>query len=231
MLKKTLLACGVLSSLLYLAIDALAALRYGDYHSYVSQAISELGAVGAPTKALVDPLFFTYSILIVAFGVGVWSSAQRKRVLHLIGGLLIGIGVVGLITPPMYLRGTGKISGDLPHIVLTGVIVLFILSAVASGASLYGRRWRLYSLATLLTLVVSGAWTGFYATRLAAQQPTPWLGVAERINIGAYLAWVLVLAITLLRPRIAPIRVPFWGLGRPSSHHPSSSSQISGTGV
>src|SRR6185503_21326749 len=106
MLKKTLLVCGILSSLLYLAIDALAAFRYGDYHSYVSQAISELGAVGAPTKALVDPLFFTYSILIVAFGVGVWSSAQRKRVLHLIGGLLIGIGVVGLITPPMYLRGT-----------------------------------------------------------------------------------------------------------------------------
>ena len=229
MLKKTLLACGVLSSLLYLAIDALAALRYGDYHSYVSQAISELGAVGAPTKALVDPLFFTYSILIVAFGVGVWSSAQRKRVLHLIGGLLIGIGVVGLITPPMYLRGTGNISGDLPHIILTGVIVLFILSAIASGASLYGRRWRLYSFATLLTLVVSGAWTGFYATRLAAQQPTPWLGVAERINIGAYLAWVLVLAITLLRPGIAPIRVPFLGLGRPSSNHPSSSSPISGT--
>jgi hypothetical membrane protein len=199
MLRKTFLVCGILSSLLYVAIDSLAALRYGDYHSYASQAISELGAIGAPTKPLVDPLFIAYSILIIAFGVGVWASAHRKRALHLIGGLLIGIGAVGLATPPMYLRGTGNVSGDLPHIALTGVIVLFILSAVALGASLYGRRWRLYSIATLVTLLASGAWTGFDATRLAALQPTPWLGVAERINVGAYLLWVLVLAATLLR--------------------------------
>ena len=201
MLRKILLVCGILSSLLYVAIDALAALRYQDYQSYASQAISELGAIGAPTKPLVDPLFITYSILIIAFGAGVWASAHRKRALHLIAGLLIGIGVVGLATPPMNLRGTGDISGDVPHIALTGVIVLFILLATGFGAALYGRRWRLYSFATLLTLLASGVWTGFEATRLAAQQPTPWLGVAERINVGAYLLWVLVLALTLLRSR------------------------------
>lgn len=202
MLRKILLVCGILSSVLYVAIDALAALRYGAYHSYASQAISELGAVGAPTKPLVDPLFITYSILVMAFGLGVWASANRKRALYLIAGLLIGIGAVGLATPPMNLRGTGDISGDLPHIVLTGVIVLFILLAVAFGASLYGRGWRLYSLATLVILLVSGAWTGFEAPRLAAQQPTPWLGIVERINVGAYLLWVLVLAITLLRSKV-----------------------------
>jgi len=197
-LRKLLLACGVLSSLLYLAVDGLAALRYPDYHSYASQAISELGAVGAPTKPLVDPLFVTYSILIIAFGAGVWASADRKRALHLIAGLLIGIGAVGLVTPPMNLRGTGHISGDLPHIALTGVTVLFILLAIGFGTALYGSRWRLYSFATLLTLIVSGAWSGVEASRLAAHQPTPWLGVAERINIGAYLLWVAVLAVMLL---------------------------------
>jgi hypothetical membrane protein len=202
MLRKALLVCGILSSLLYVGTDVLAALRYGHYHSFTSRAISELGAIGAPTKQLVYPLFITYSILIIAFGVGVWASAHRKRPLHLIGGLLIGIGAVGLLTPPMNLRGTGAISGDVPHIILTGVIVLFILLAIAFGASLYGRRWRLYSFATLVTLLVSGAWTGFEATALAAQQPTPWLGAAERINIGAYLAWVLLLAITLLRSKM-----------------------------
>jgi len=197
-LRKLLLACGVLSSLLYLAVDGLAALRYPDYHSYASQAISELGAVGAPTKPLVDPLFVTYSILIIAFGAGVWASADRKRALHLIAGLLIGIGAVGLVTPPMNLRGAGHISSDLPHIALTGVTVLFILLAIGFGTALYGSRWRLYSFATLLTLIVSGAWSGVEASRLAAHQPTPWLGVAERINIGAYLLWVAVLAVILL---------------------------------
>jgi hypothetical protein len=36
------------------------------------------------------------------------------------------------------------------------------------------------------------------ATRLAAHQPTPWLGIAERINIGAYLLWVMALALSQL---------------------------------
>jgi Protein of unknown function (DUF998) len=201
MLRKTLLFCGLVSSLLYIGIDALAALRYPAYHSYTARAISELGAIGAPTRPLAHPLFNAYGILITAFGVGVWASAQGKRILRLISGLLIGIGVVGAVTPPMYLRGTGDPSRDVPHIALTGVIVLFILSAVALGVSLYGRRWRLYSFATLAIILGSGALTGLAGSRLAAGQPTPWLGVAERINIGAYLLWVAALAIILLRAR------------------------------
>ena len=78
--------------MLYVATDALAALRYPDYHSYISQAISELGAVGAPTKQVVDPLFLTYTILIIAFGVGVCATAQGQRALRPIGGLLSASG-------------------------------------------------------------------------------------------------------------------------------------------
>jgi hypothetical membrane protein len=199
MLRKALLACGLLSSLLYLGIDSLAALRFGDYHSYTAQAISELGAIGAPTRELVRPLFMMYDLLLLAFAGGVWATAGAKRPLRLIGALLAGIGAVGLVTPPMYLRGAGHVSGDLPHIAFTGVIVVFILSAIALGTRLYGRRWRLYSWATLLVLLVSGAWTGVEARYLAAGQLTPGLGVAERINIGAYLLWVAVLSATLVR--------------------------------
>jgi hypothetical protein len=32
-----------------------------------------------------------------------------------------------------------------------------------------------------------------------ANLPTPWAGVTERISIGGYLAWQVVLAIALLR--------------------------------
>ena len=78
MLRKTLLACGILSSLLYVGIDVLAAMRYGDYHNYTSRAISELYAIGAPTKQLVDPLFIMYGVLLMAFGVGVRTSPGPK---------------------------------------------------------------------------------------------------------------------------------------------------------
>ncbi|HKG33080.1 MAG TPA: DUF998 domain-containing protein [Gemmatimonadales bacterium] len=203
MLRKTMLLCGTASSLLYIGIDVLAALRYPAYHSYTAQAISELGAIGAPTREFVHPLFGSYNVLLIAFGLAVWTSPGRKRGLRVLGALLIGIAVVGATTPPMYLRGTGGPSGDVPHIVLTAVIVLFILSAIAVGASLYGSRWRLYSWATLVIIITSGTLSGVAASRLAAGQQTPWLGVAERINIGAYLLWVAGLAITLLRTREA----------------------------
>jgi len=214
---KALLVCGILSSLLYVGADVLAAMLYGDYHSFTSQAISELTAVGAPTKPLVHPLFTIYDVLLMAFGVAVWSSPGRKRALHLAGGFLIGIAAVGLVWPPMQLRGTGDVSGDVPHIAVTGVIVLFILLAIGSGSWLFGRRFRVYSLATILILLVSGALTGFAGSRLAAGQPTPWLGITERINVGAYLVWVLVLAIALLRFRIPAIQAnsPGATTGRP----------------
>lgn len=205
MLRKALLVCGVLSSLLYVGADLLAAARFPGYHDFTSQAISELTAVGAPTRGSVEPLLIAYDFLIIAFGVGVWRSAGRKRAMRLVGGLLAGIGVLGLVAipfTPMHLRGTGSLSSDAPHIAVTGVIVLFILSAVGVGAFLFGRGFRLYSLATLATLLVFGTWTSFEAARLVADQPTPWLGVSERIHIGAYLLWVLVLAVMLLRSRV-----------------------------
>lgn len=207
MTRKALLVCGILSSVLYVGTDVLAAIWYGDYHSFTSRAISELGAIGAPTKQLVDSLMIVYDLLLVAFGVAVWRSPGRKRALHLVGGALIGIATVGRVTPSMNLRGTGNISDDLPHIALTGLTVLFILLAIGSGASLYGRRFRLYSFGTLLTVLLFGAWTGFEGGRIAAQQPTPWLGLTERICIGAYLLWVLMLAVTLLRaPKKSPLQ-------------------------
>ena len=57
-LRPALLACGVLASLLYVATDLLAAIRYPDYHGFRDQMISELMATGAPTERLVDPRYY-----------------------------------------------------------------------------------------------------------------------------------------------------------------------------
>jgi hypothetical protein len=55
--------------------------------------------------------------------------------------------------------------------------------------------------ATLALLVAFGALTGLDGPRIAANLPTPWVGVWERINIGAFLFWVVVLAVALLRAK------------------------------
>jgi hypothetical protein len=204
MLRKTLLVCGVLSSLLYVGADLLAAARYPEYHNFFTQAISELSAVGAPTKGTVEPLLIMYDLLIIAFGVGVWTSDGRLGPARLVGGLLAGIGILGLAGMPvaaMRMRGTGSLATDAPHLILTAVIVVCILLAVGLGASLLGHRFRIYSYATLATLLGFGAWTGVEGAKLAAGEPTPWLGAVERLHIGAYLLWVAVLAVALLRRR------------------------------
>jgi bacteriorhodopsin len=85
------------------------------------------------------------------------------------------------------------------HIPATVVMSLFFLLAVGFGATLLGKRFRYYSYGTIVTLVVFGALTSLQAPRITANQPTPWGGIYERINIYATMLWVAVLAVGLLR--------------------------------
>ena len=206
-LQKVLLICGVVSSLLYVLIDLIGGLNYEGY-SFANQAISELGAIGAPSKPLVDPLFLVYDLLVLAFGVGVFrASAGRSRALRVTGTLLVAYGLIGLAplvfgSPDsfaMHQRGTGSLITDKPHIVLTGVLVLMLLVSMGFGAFAFGARFQAYSFATLITVIMFGALTAPYAPHVAAGQPTPGLGIVERIDVYAAFLWVAVLSITLLR--------------------------------
>jgi hypothetical protein len=49
-----------------------------------------LDAIDAPTRPLVVPLFVTYSLLVIALGLGVWRSVGRKRALRFVADLLVG---------------------------------------------------------------------------------------------------------------------------------------------
>jgi CubicO group peptidase (beta-lactamase class C family) len=199
--RQLLLACGVLSSLLYLATDILGGLRYEGY-SFTSQAVSELMAIGSPSERFVDPLFIAGSVLTVAFGIAVFLEGAGRRTLRVTGALLIAYAVVGFTGPTlfeMHQRGTGSLDTDLPHIAVTSVIVSLLLLALGFGAFALGRRFRGYSLGTLALIVVFGTLTVPYAARLAAGEPTPGFGIIERIHIYGWLAWVAVLAIALMR--------------------------------
>jgi len=79
--------------------------------------------------------------------------------------------------------------------------VSLILLAMGFGAAACGKRFRLYSITTIVTLVALGVLTGLDAPRLQANLPTPLLGVWERIMIGLFLIWVVVPAIVLLREK------------------------------
>lgn len=201
MRRKPLLVSGILASLLYVATDILAAIRWGGYH-YASQTISETFAIGAPTRPLILLRGIGYSVLVIAFGLGIWGSATGKRRLRVAGALLIGVALVDLVAPfvaPMHLRGVERTLTDTLHIVLATVDVLFILLIIGFGASAFGKRFRLYSIATVLAVLVFGALAGLDGPRIAANLPTPWVGLTERISVFSYMLWLLVVAIGLLR--------------------------------
>jgi hypothetical membrane protein len=207
MARQVLLACGILCSLLYVATDVLGGMRYEGY-SFTSQAISELAAIGAPSKPFVDPFFIAYDLLALAFGIGVFrEAAGRNRALRITATMLMGYGAIGLAAIAfagralfaMHQRGAGSLASDAPHIILTGVLVLLLLLAMGFGALALGKRFRLYSFATVLIVIGFGALTSMFAARLAAGQPTPGMGIIERIDIYSALLWLAVLGIALLR--------------------------------
>ncbi len=216
--NRRLLVCGVIASLLYVGIDWLAALRYPGYHSFTAQVVSELMASGAPTERLVDPLFLLYNTLVLAFAVGVWRSDRRKRS-RITAASLAAFAAIGFLGPTvleMNVRGSGESTSDLLHIVLTGALVVLVLATVVAGASLRGRAFRLYSYATVLLIIASGILTSFLIRGIGTGEPTPWVGLSERINIGLFLLWSTVLALSLLQaPRPLEAHPGPPGLRRP----------------
>ena len=121
--------------MLYVATDVLGGLSYPGY-SFNAQAVSELGAIGAPSKPLVDTLFIGYDLLALFFGLGVFrAGATGNRPLRLAGAMLIAYGAVGFAAAvfggptlfAMHPRG-GSVSSDALHILLTAVLVLLLRS-------------------------------------------------------------------------------------------------------
>ena len=201
MLNKILLGCGAVSSLLYVATDFLAALRYDGY-SYKDQWVSELIATGSPVRPLMVALLTPYNLLAAAFGVGVWLVADGKRATRLTGAMLIASAAAGELTMLFFAmdrRGAEETARGALHGPMTMVMSIFTVLAMAFGSRIRGWGFRRYTYATILVLLVFGVATSLYIPRLAANESTPWMGAIERVNIYAQMLWVAVLSGSLLR--------------------------------
>lgn len=203
MVRRLLLLCGVLFPILYAVADALAGLRWEGY-SFRDQTISELGAIGAPTRLFFSAFLIPAYLLLVAFGVGVWRSADGRRKVRIAGAMVIAFGAVALAVGqfvPMRPRGVDQGMAGALHLAEGAVEMIVLFTAMGFAAAALGRSFRVYTLVTIAVVLVFGAWVGIDAPRLAAGLSTPWLGVKERVLWYAYELWFLGLAVTLLRHR------------------------------
>jgi uncharacterized protein YndB with AHSA1/START domain len=210
--RQALLTCGILAPVLYIAMTLLVGLLWEGY-SVVSRVPSELSAIGAPTRPLWIWLGMVYAVLMIAFGWIVWTSAPPNRALRVVGALLMAYTVFGQFWPPMHQRAVLAAGGgtltDTLHLVWAMITGFFFMLIVGFGAAALGKRFRVYSIATMVIGLACGAVTGTYASQVQADLPTPWVGVWERISIATFMAWIAVLATALLRaPRAAATADP-----------------------
>ena len=200
-MRIALLACGVLSSIAYLAADVLGSLRWEGY-SYVDQTVSELAALDAPSRPLVMPLFVIYNLLFLAFATGVAQSGARA--MRAAAAMLAAIALLGVVAFffPIQMRGVPWTINETMHSVLTGLTVIALLLAIGFAATV-GPRFRIYSFVTIAIALAAGLLSGWIGRGLVTDQPTPWIGIIERVSIFSYLIWVAVLAMVLM-PRARP---------------------------
>jgi CubicO group peptidase (beta-lactamase class C family) len=202
MLRKTSLSCGIVAAALYVAMTLFVGMLWDGY-SAASQTVSELSAIGAPTGTLWTVLGAVYIALMIAFGLAVWKSAP-DRASRITGALLVTQAVFSYFWPPMHQRAVLAAAGgalsDTLHLVWTMVAGLLFLFTIGFGSAAFGKRFRVYSIVTIVIVVASGALTGTYTwATIQANLPTPGAGVWERISIAAYMTWIAVLAIALWR--------------------------------
>ena len=199
--RKVLLWCGMLASLTYVGTDITASLRYPDYN-FIDQTVSELFAIGAPTSRIVVPLFTVSSMLLAAFAFGVWASCGHSRAMRWLAIMIFADAINSLVLWnffPMHMRGVTPTFTDAMHLVLA--INPFVLLSVVFGIAAFKDWFRGYSTATLLVLLVPAVLSFSYVTAVAASQPTPGMGLAERVSQYGNQLWQAMLAVVLLRER------------------------------
>jgi hypothetical protein len=129
----------------YVGWHEMAALQWEDY-SRISNAISELHLTGAPSKWMLDPWEgLVYNALLIAFGIGVWRSAQGSRSLRTVGGLQILSGAIF----PLWLL-SAKQASPLTSSLLYRHLDVARVNGVRRRS--IRQRFRLYSLVSRMLL-------------------------------------------------------------------------------
>ena len=172
---------------------------WGNY-DFVSQYISELGAIGSPSRAFTVSLGIVYGILVVIFALGVLRFAGQKRVLRIVGGLLTGYAIVGFMGFPFPMNPS-EISTTLTntmHQALAGVTVFLILLSLGFGATAFGEWFRYYTVGVILVYLILGALPFLSVVQFESGQPLPMVGLVQRIMVYGYMLWLAVLSTLLI---------------------------------
>ncbi|MES1214781.1 MAG: DUF998 domain-containing protein, partial [Bacteroidota bacterium] len=202
LMLRLLFYCGIISSLWYTFMNIFVPLHYPGYSSF-SMTVSELSAIDAPTRILWVLLCTPYPLLYASFGWGILYASENSRTLKILSALIIGYSIINLYWPPMHTReaiASGEKSlSDTLHIAWTIVTLLLFICTMIFGAKAFGKKFRYYTIISIILLMGFGVLTSQDTSNLEANLATPMMGLWERINQYIYFLWVIILSIQLLK--------------------------------
>ena len=204
-LTRLLLLCGIGAVAVYFLADVLASALYGGY-SYTDQTISELSAVGTPTRSLWLSFSVVFNLLWLGCAAGIWRASDGKRRLRVIAVCVAILGGLGLLVwpfAPIHQRELA-VSGetyfsDTLHAFLIFVNSILFLIATGAGLIAFGGRFRLYTIVTIVVVLMVGGVAVQESTRIELGEPTPGLGISERTAVYGSLLWPAIVSLNLRR--------------------------------
>lgn len=190
------------------ALLALGAVTPGYEHAH--EAVSELGAIGAPCASWWNALGFGLpGVLIACFAAALFAPLQREGV-----GASARIGVWLLLISGLAFAGNGVFAYDLQqpyaqtsklHVaMLTITLLAFVPATLLLALSLRGRGgWRaLVGVGPLIALVALLSVIQRMWDFVPLLQGNP--GYAQRVTLAMYFMWLALAAFTALRLAATP---------------------------
>lgn len=170
-------------------------------YDHIYNSISELTASNVPRIPILFILFSIYNISLVIFGTYLYTNLQFIPTNNMKAGafMLILIGVLGLamlyyVQDPrnMTMTFNGKM-----HIVLASISsILTMLAMLMFGLSFRidkkFEKLTVYSFISLFILFITGIAAG-----ISTAKNSPFGGLFERLTIGTFMQWILIIAINL----------------------------------
>jgi hypothetical protein len=107
-LTRLLLACGIVGAALFIGMDFVASFRLYPGYDYTAQQVSELSAIGAPSRSFWMTMGFFHAALSFAFALGVGRASAGRISLMITAGLLALFALNSFIwgwVAPMHMRG------------------------------------------------------------------------------------------------------------------------------
>jgi hypothetical protein len=197
--REYLLLAGLLSSVWYVFMNILVPRFYANY-SQRDYTVSELSAIGSPTRSLWLKLSVPYIILLALFGLGIILNAdniwQRS-----VGWLVLVYSVLNIYWPPMHTREViadgGSTKSDTLHITWTGLAVGIFFLMMTLGALGLGTLFKVYTVVSILLQILFGFLTTPSLKKIPSGAATPNAGLYERINILVFIVWVAVFSVVV----------------------------------